>query len=165
MDIKNHFLSVIYELICKVLLIILFAKFTAGIVFDKNEINCLWNCFVIIFIFINVHASRLIKLCVGSEGFEVQLAEIEEKREEILGIQNNIRETYKQMLHSQVALIESNKRLTWTGPSNYDELINIIRKNCGALNLSKPETDYVFEHKTVWEKKERICSGKNYEKR
>ncbi len=158
MNIKNIKL---FEPLCKFLLSILFIKFTISIMHNSTfEIS--WQSFLfIVLIFVSINMPRIIRLFIGAEGLEIELDKIETTKKEIIEIQKDIKNTYKQMLHLFVAFIESTKRQTWSGPPNYDELISMINANCKNQGFTKTDTDYVFAHKTLWEEKDKKTNKRN----
>jgi hypothetical protein len=140
---------------CKIIISILLAKFAYNIVWYNSVENFLQVFSILIFIFVILNMSRILKFFWGPKGFEIELAKIEATKEEILEIQNDIKDVYKEMLHLNIALIESTKRLTWDGPPDYDQLISIINTNCKKLGLTSAEIDYVFRHKSSWEEEDK----------
>jgi N6-adenosine-specific RNA methylase IME4 len=105
--------------------------------------------------------NRVIKLFMGAKGIEIELHKIETTKEEIIAIQKNMRALHQQMLQHNVTLIESLKRLTWNGPSNYNELIEEIMLYCEKLKLSDAERRDVFKSKILWEEREKEVNKGN----
>lgn len=145
-----------FDCFIKILLGLLFAKFTYSFTVCNSPPKNFWEgCVFMTLIIICLNMSRIIKVFMGTKGIEIELNKIETTKKEIISIQENMKEVSKQMLHFNVTLIESMKRLTWNGLPNHDQLISIIEEHCKKLRFSQQEIDYVFETKKEWEENEK----------